>query len=197
MVSDWHDKRTCILGCGNVLFGDDGFGPAVARRCTRDCTIPADVCVRDVGTSVRNILFNILLSEDRPSHIVIIDAMDVGREPGELFRPDLDAIPETKTDDFSMHQIPTSNLLRELRDLCGVTIAILACQVAHIPEGVSPPARWRSLRGIMASVYRRPPPGLGRSDRSSPYRPFLRLFLTRSATAQSNRRLSQRSPGTW
>jgi coenzyme F420 hydrogenase subunit delta len=94
--------------------------------------------VRDVGTSVRNILFNILLSEDRPLHIVIIDAMDVGREPGELFRPDLDAIPETKTDDFSMHQIPTSNLLRELRDLCGVTIAILACQVAHIPEGVSP-----------------------------------------------------------
>ncbi|NNG15709.1 MAG: hydrogenase maturation protease [Gemmatimonadales bacterium] len=137
-MSDWHGKRSCILACGNVLFGDDGFGPAVARSCIRDCTIPADVCVYDAGTSVRNILFDILLSEERPSHIVIIDAMDVGREPGELFSLDLDAMPGKKTDDFSMHQIPTSNLLRELRDLCGVTITILACQVAHIPTGVSP-----------------------------------------------------------
>ncbi len=138
MVSDWRGKRTCILGCGNVLFGDDGFGPAVAQYCIRHCTIPADVCVHDVGTSVRNILFDILLSEEKPSYVVIIDAMDVGCEPGELFTPDLDALPSTKTDDFSMHQIPTSNLLRELRDLCEVAITILACQVAHIPKGVSP-----------------------------------------------------------
>lgn len=138
MVPDWEGKHTCILGCGNILFGDDGFGPAVAEYCQRHCTIPADVCVVNAGTSVRNILFDILLSKEKPSRIVIVDAMDYGHEPGDLFNPEIDSLPATKTDDFSMHQVPTSNLLRELRDLGGVEVSVLACQVAHIPEEVSP-----------------------------------------------------------
>ena len=30
-IADAHAKRTLVLGVGNVLYGDDGFGPAVAR----------------------------------------------------------------------------------------------------------------------------------------------------------------------
>ncbi|MEE9150522.1 MAG: coenzyme F420 hydrogenase, partial [Thermoplasmata archaeon] len=47
-------------------------------------------------------------------------------------------LPENKIDDFSMHQMPTSNLLRELRDLCHVEVRILSCQVKNIPEEVEP-----------------------------------------------------------
>ena len=137
-MSDWYNKRILILGCGNVLFGDDGFGPTVAGRCLDDCAIPSDVGVLNAGTSVRNILFDVLLSEDKPSRIVILDAIDCGREPGEIFKLDLDAYPTHKVDDFSMHQVPTSNLLRELRDLGGVEVFVLACQVAHIPDEVRP-----------------------------------------------------------
>lgn len=138
MALDWHSKRILVLGCGNELFGDDGFGPAVAQYCQRNCTIPSDVGVVDAGTSVRNILFDILLSDERPSRIVVVDAMDRGRQPGELFDLDISSFPNEKIDDFSMHQVPTSNLLRELRDLCGVEVSVLACQVGHIPEEVSP-----------------------------------------------------------
>ena len=138
MTPDWYQKRTVILGCGNVLFGDDGFGPAVAQYCIRNCRIPPEVCVLDVGTSVRNVLFDILLSDNRPATIVIVDAMDCGFEPGELFGPDIDSIPEVKADDFSMHQLPTSNLLKELRGLCRIDVAILACQASAIPQAVSP-----------------------------------------------------------
>jgi coenzyme F420 hydrogenase subunit delta len=137
-MSDWFDKRILILGCGNILFGDDGFGPAVARRCLEERTTPSDVSVLNAGTSVRNILFDVLLSDDKPSKIVILDAVDCGRQPGEIFELDLDAYPTHKVDDFSMHQVPTSNLLRELRDLGSVEVSVLACQVAHIPEEVSP-----------------------------------------------------------
>jgi coenzyme F420 hydrogenase subunit delta len=138
VVPDWRNKQTCILGCGNVLFGDDGFGPAVARYCQEHCEISSGVCIMDVGTSVRNILFDIMLSDERPSTIVIVDAMDCGCEPGDLFEPDIDSIPAAKADDFSMHQVPTSNMLCELRDLCGVEVRVLACQVAHIPPEVCP-----------------------------------------------------------
>lgn len=138
MPSDWFDKSILVLGCGNVLFGDDGFGPAVAQRLLNNSTISPDVGVLDAGTSVRNILFDVILSERKPSQIIILDAMEGGRAPGELFMVDIDSLPEVKRDDFSFHQLPTSNLLREIKDHCGVEITIIACQPAHIPDGVSP-----------------------------------------------------------
>jgi coenzyme F420 hydrogenase subunit delta len=138
MVPDWRGKRTCILGCGNPLFGDDGFGPAVAQYCEGNCAIPNDACVVDAGTSVRTILLDMLLSDERPARIALIDAMDCGREPGDLFQPDIDSLPRQKSDDFSVHQTPSSNMLRELRDQCGVEISVLACQVGSIPQEVSP-----------------------------------------------------------
>jgi coenzyme F420 hydrogenase subunit delta len=120
------------------LLEDDGFGPAVAQQLKRDFTIPSDVCVLDTGTSVREILFDTILSDKKPSKIVIIDAMDCGLEPGELFNMDIDSYPEVKLDDFSLHQVPTSNLLRELRDLCGIEIVVVACQVAGACDSVNP-----------------------------------------------------------
>ena len=84
-MSDWYDKRILILGCGNILFGDDGFGPTVARYCLKHCQIPSDVSVLNAGTSVRNILFYVLLSADRPSRMVILDANDCGRGSGQIF----------------------------------------------------------------------------------------------------------------
>ena len=143
MDSDWYDKSILILGCGNILIGDDGFGPAVTRHLQENFTIPADVCVFDAGTSVREILFDTILSDKKPAKVIIVDAVDCGRNPGELFWLDIDGIPEVKLDDFSMHQIPTSNLLRELRDLCGIEVVVMACQIGsntdHVAPGMSAP----------------------------------------------------------
>jgi coenzyme F420 hydrogenase subunit delta len=145
MESDWFDKSILILGCGNRLIGDDGFGPAVIQRLRENFTIPADVCVFDAGTSVREILFDTILSEKKPSKIIVVDAVDCGREPGEVFWLNIDGIPEVKLDDFSMHQIPTSNLLRELRDMCGIEVVVMACQVSsstdHVDPGLSIPVK--------------------------------------------------------
>jgi coenzyme F420 hydrogenase subunit delta len=138
MGPEWYDKNILIFGCGNVLLEDDGFGPAVAQKLRSDFRIPSDVCVLDTGTSVREILFDTILSDKKPSKIVIIDAMDCGFEPGKLFSPDLDSYPKVKLDDFSLHQVPTSNLLRELRDLCGVEVDVVACQVAGACDVVNP-----------------------------------------------------------
>ena len=138
MGPEWHEKSVLILGCGNILIGDDGFGPAVAQHLRSNFEIPEDVCVFDAGTSVRQILFDTVLSEKKPSKIVIVDAMDCAREPGELFMLDIDALPRIKLDDFSMHQIPTSNLLRELRDHCGIEIIVIGCQVAGACDSVNP-----------------------------------------------------------
>jgi coenzyme F420 hydrogenase subunit delta len=137
-LPEYLRKSILIFGCGNILFGDDGFGPVVAEELGRNYNIPENVYVLNAELSVREILFNVTLSEIRPDTIVIIDAVDFGREPGEIFEIDLDELPENKIDDFSMHQVPTSNLLRELRDICKVDVRILSCQVEKIPQEVEP-----------------------------------------------------------
>lgn len=137
-VSEIGAQPILVLGCGNILLGDDGFGPAVVERLHSQGNLPETVCAINAGTSVREILFDVILSEKRPQKVIIVDAIDKGRQPGELFRPSIDDMPLKKLDDFSMHQLPTSNLLRELRDLCGVEVVLLVCQVQSISDSVCP-----------------------------------------------------------
>ncbi len=131
-------KEIVVLGCGNILFGDDGFGSSVAERLESCCLLPKNVAVIDAGTSVREILFDLILSEQRPRRIIVIDAVDVERKPGEIFTLDLEELPDSKTDDYTLHEMPTSNLLRELKELCGVEVVVVAGQVESIPEIVKP-----------------------------------------------------------
>jgi len=131
-------KKIMIAGCGNNLFGDDGFGPEVVEYLTKHYSIPENVYLMDVGTGIRKILFTLTLSEARPEVIVIIDAVDKGRKAGEIFEISLEEIPEEKIDDFSIHQVPSSNLLKELQDLCSVTVRVMACQTQTIPEEIQP-----------------------------------------------------------
>lgn len=137
-MPEYLTKDVVVFGCGNTLFGDDGFGPSVADYLLENFDIPDDATVLDVGTSVRDLLFTMLLSEKKPKNVVVVDAVDKGKTPGEVFEISIDDIPERKTDDFSMHQVPTSNMLKELKDLGGLAVTIVACQVKKIPEEVSP-----------------------------------------------------------
>jgi coenzyme F420 hydrogenase subunit delta len=137
----YYTRPTLVLGCGNRLFGDDGFGPAVAEKLLEDCALGDDISVVDVGIGARELLFNIMLGGTLVKNIIIVDAVDFassGRKPGEVFEISIDDLPVIKRDDFSMHQVPSSNLLRELWDHAGMNVRILVCQVGHIPEEVDP-----------------------------------------------------------
>ncbi len=127
-----------VIGCGNILFGDDGFGSHVAERLQNCGLLPGNVSVVNARTSVRQVLFDLILSEQKPSKIIVIDALDANRKPGEVFRIHVDELPANKIDDFTFHQMPTSNLLRELKDLCNVEVIIIGVQVESIPEAVRP-----------------------------------------------------------
>ncbi len=130
-------KPTLVLGCGNMLFGDDGFGCAVIEYAEAHYDVPDAVCMLDVGTGVRKLLFTLCLSTARPQRLIILDAIDAGRSPGEVFEINPSEIPVAKLDDFSLHQLPTSNLLRELQEMCGVDVRVLACQTGPLPEQIS------------------------------------------------------------
>jgi coenzyme F420 hydrogenase subunit delta len=136
-LPDFCRKPTVVLGVGNILFGDDGFGCAVVDYVESHYRVPETVCLLDAGTGVRNLLFTLCLSSARPQRLLIVDAIDAGRSAGEIFEIDPADIPPVKLDDFSLHQLPTSNLLRELQESCGVEVRVLACQTGPLPDEIS------------------------------------------------------------
>jgi len=132
-------KPIQIFGCGNTLLGDDGFGPVVIEHLLSHYQLPESVAAIDAGTSIRDFLFDFLLSPSKPDQIYIVDAASLpDRTPGELFELTLDQIPAVKACDFSLHQFPSVNLLSELVSNTNISIHILVVQIMGIPEFVQP-----------------------------------------------------------
>ncbi len=139
MIQELFTKPILVFGCGNPLFGDDGFGPAVVEHLMAHHALPEFVLALDAGTGLRDLLFDLLLSPVRPLQIHIVDAVCLpNRQPGQLFELDLEEIPASKTSDFSLHQFPSVNLLREMNSLGHVHVHVLAVQAGHIPDFVKP-----------------------------------------------------------
>ncbi len=129
-----------IFGCGNIIMGDDGYGPAVTDLLNERYQLPENIEAIDAGTTIREYLFDYLLSEEgRPERIIILDAVDfAGRAPGEVFEIFPAEIPAKKIHDFSLHQFPTVNLLQEIEENTTIKILILAAQIKYIPDEIAP-----------------------------------------------------------
>jgi coenzyme F420 hydrogenase subunit delta len=139
MIELIHTKRCLVFGCGNPLFGDDGFGPEVIQYLEKRHRLPDDAACLDAGTSIRDFLFDILLASKKPAQMIIVDAVQSeGRTPGEVFEIRIDEMNPKKTSDFSLHQFPTTNMLKELQTETAMDIRVLGGQIESIPDAVAP-----------------------------------------------------------
>ncbi len=154
MTAQVYDKQFLVFGCGNTLFGNDGFGPEVVNEINAIHTFPDSVLVLDAGTGIRDLVFDLLLVENPPETIIVIDAVTVeGREQGEVFEIDISKVPKEKLADFSLHQSPSSNLLSQLSDR-GIEIKIIAMNTKFIPNEISPGLCPKAKEAVMEAVSR-------------------------------------------
>ncbi len=72
--------ETLIIGCGNLLRGDDAVGPVLIRHLW-EMGLPEDVHCADGGTGGMDVAFQMR----GVCHVVLIDACVSGSEPGSLF----------------------------------------------------------------------------------------------------------------
>lgn len=79
-------RRVLVAGVGNILRGDDGFGPAVIRalECAleRDRNYGESVRLVETGTGGINLVLELLDGYDA---LVIVDAVDRDKPPGSLY----------------------------------------------------------------------------------------------------------------
>jgi coenzyme F420 hydrogenase subunit delta len=81
-----------IVGCGNPLFGDDGFGPAVIEE-LKKYSLPSFVKAVDGGTGALHYIFP-FLDPRVTKTLIIVDLLDFGQIGGFVTRVRFDDLPE-------------------------------------------------------------------------------------------------------
>jgi hydrogenase maturation protease len=84
-----------VIGCGNLLRGDDAVGPVLVRRLL-ERGLPEGTEVADGGTSGMDVAFRMRGAE----RVIIVDAARSGGTPGALYRlrgADVEELPDLST----------------------------------------------------------------------------------------------------
>lgn len=102
------EQRVVVMGLGNLLWADEGFGVRVAERLYAHYHWPESVEIVDGGTQGLNLLGYV----ESASHLLILDAIDYGLEPGTLRTYAGERIPAyLSAKKMSLHQNSFSEVL--------------------------------------------------------------------------------------
>lgn len=108
-------KKTLVLGLGNILLGDEGVGVRVVERLETLYDFPDGTQVLDGGT----LALDLLPYVEDTDRLVVIDAADMGAEPGTVVRIVDEEVPTFLSIKVSPHQMGLADILSatRLRDL--------------------------------------------------------------------------------
>lgn len=118
--------RICVMGVGNVDYGDDGFGVYLAEELVA-AGVP-DVLI--AATTPEHYLGQI--AEQAFDHLLIVDASNFGDEPGTIVFLDAAEI-ETAFPQISTHKISLGVLAKALQET-GMQVWLLGVE----PESLAP-----------------------------------------------------------
>lgn len=127
-----YDAEILVVGCGNILFADDGFGPAVIEalnKHSQEQPLPKNVMTIDAGTGGPHFVFT--LPQDCWKKMIVVDIVEFGAEPGTMRKFSVEELPKGSYE--NVHSWPVSQPLHDLADSCEVMV--IGCQ----PERVSAP----------------------------------------------------------
>jgi hydrogenase 3 maturation protease len=120
-------KGKCVfVGVGNILRGDDGFGPALIEKLKESTDA---VCI-DAGSAPENYLGKIIKEE--PNTVIILDAAHLGLRGGEYGVLKGDDIVKSG---FTTHDQSPNMFIKYLEKETGADVYMLAVQPENISFG--------------------------------------------------------------
>jgi hydrogenase maturation protease len=134
--------RVLVLGLGNILLRDEGVGVHVAKCLLRE-NLPENVEVIDGGTAG----LDILLSQQLPYKLLIIDAIKAGKKPGTIYETQLkpgekerltEIFNEVGRPNISLHQVGLLDALKaaERLECMPEEITIIGVEPAEVSLGL-------------------------------------------------------------
>jgi hydrogenase maturation protease len=123
-------RRVLIACIGNIFFGDDGFGSAVAQRLARS-SLPDGAEVVDFGVRGMDLAYALGQTYDAA---VLVDAMAKGNQPGhiEIILPDIGD--DEGTAPFDSHRMDPLAVLKLARRLRGLPrqVVLVGCEPSEM-----------------------------------------------------------------
>lgn len=136
-------KKTYIIGCGNILAGDDGVGIAVVRRLREQNDLPAGVEIIEAGVPGLA-LVELMLGADK---VVLVDAFLGGTVPGTVRRFGEKELPPVGYNAGQSHGIGLREALSFAR---GVLSGRCPAEVVVVGIEIERPRRW--VEGLSPAV---------------------------------------------
>jgi hydrogenase maturation protease len=113
-------RKVTVLGIGNILLSDEGFGVKVVLKMMQNYQFPENVCLVD-GNVLGLSLLGTISDTD---YLIVVDAVKNKGEPGTVYRIDTKDIPNRIRAKNSLHQVDFLE-------------ALTLCQALdHVPETV-------------------------------------------------------------
>lgn len=132
-------NKALVLGLGNILLSDEGLGVRVVQRLQERYRFPPEVSVMDGGT----LGLDLLPYLEGVDPLLVIDALEMGEEPGTIARLVGDEVPASFSVKISPHQMGLADLLAaaRLQGRYPREVVLLGMQPGSIDTGLdlSPP----------------------------------------------------------
>jgi hydrogenase maturation protease len=142
-----------VLGIGNVLWADEGFGVRAVEALHRRWEMPPNVSVVDGGTQGVYLLEHVCSAQ----RVVVLDAIDFGFAPGTLHVFRDGEVPEGSATAISLHQATFQELLSlaRVRDRFPARITLIGVEPAVLDDlggSLSAPVRARLDEAVELAV---------------------------------------------
>ncbi len=127
-----HRCEALVLGIGNVLWADEGFGVRAVEALHAAYAFPSAVMLQDGGTLGLN-LYESVASARR---VLVFDAIDVGRPPGTIVVLRGAEVPAWGRTKLSPHQTGFNDVLAlaQLNDRAPETIVAIGVQPQELSD---------------------------------------------------------------
>ncbi|WGR96272.1 MULTISPECIES: HyaD/HybD family hydrogenase maturation endopeptidase [unclassified Bradyrhizobium] len=137
MAKPTNTRRILVLGIGNILWADEGFGVRAVEEFHRRYVVSENVTILEGGTQGLY-LVNFLGEADC---LIVFDAIDYGFRPGQLELVRGSDVPKfTAVKKLSLHQIGFQEVLSAavLLGRCPRELALIGCQPLDLEDWGGP-----------------------------------------------------------
>lgn len=149
-----NQENILVLGIGNLLWADEGFGVRAVQELHRQWRTSERVALVDGGTQGMNLLHHVQAAR----RMIVLDAIDCGLEPGTLRVMTNEQVPRFMgAKKLSLHQTGFQEVLAvaELTGRLPEGLVLIGVQPADIRDyggGLSPQVRARMPAALSAAL---------------------------------------------
>ena len=126
-------NHVLVLGIGNVLWADEGFGVRCVEHLAANWSLPDEVRLLDGGTQG---LYLLPFLEDADT-LIVFDAVDYGLEPGTMKIVENEEVPRFMgAKKMSLHQTGFQDVIAtaQLMEYCPKDLLLIGCQPEELED---------------------------------------------------------------